>query len=141
MKKILVFMLVMSFLFTGCGVSNTVNNKQESAIDKAETTIKSYFDSFQKGNFEDMKQYCTASFIRKYFHEKDVNGSKSEKMIKIEKKVNENNAYKLTVRYRCVPVENSALYDANKEKVESTITYELINQNGKMKINNCYTGN
>lgn len=120
--------LLMLVCLAACG------SKDESA---AKDVLKSYFDAYEKANYEEMKQYCTDTFVSFCFHDSDVLGASSAKLVKIEESADSEsgNSYAFDIVISEKPVEGSARYDANQATVETSVTYMLQKQSdGKWLI-------
>lgn len=142
MKKcaIIIFcILSLCSLFVACSDFNNSGFETELVKD----CLNSYFSYYEKGDFDNMKQYCTNNFVDEYFHEKDVFGNASAKLIDFEeiKYDYETNQYIAILYVECVPVLNSALYDKNNpsKPVLTYISYILSIENGNVKIESLST--
>ena len=104
--------LVICFLFIGCSTNNT--ESKEIAI--IENDLKSYFSCYEKGDFEGMKKFCTKSYVDEYFHDDDVFGNATAKLVDFEEIEYDETAkkYIAVVQIECMPAEISALYNRDK---------------------------
>lgn len=122
---------------------NTRLSSQTSVADNVGSTnmkeaidiILSYFEYYEKGDFENMKQYCSEEFVKQYFHSNDVFGSKKSSLIKIDSIKNDaqNNRFKVCVEERVTPVKSSAYYDEQKSQVDVNNTY-VLKSDGKGQL-------
>ena len=104
--------LVICLLFIGCGTVNTEN--KEIAI--IENDLKSYFSCYEKGDFEGMKKFCTKSYVDEYFHDDDVFGNATAKLVDFKEIKYDEEAMKYiaVVQIECMPTKISALYNRDK---------------------------
>lgn len=100
--------LIIGLLFIGC---STDNIEKETAIIKND--LKSYFSCYEKGDYEGMKKFCTKSYIDEYFHDGDVFGNATAKLVDFYEIKYDEKAMKYiaVVQVECMPVEISALYN------------------------------
>ena len=136
MKKtisIIACCLVIGFLFIGC---STDNIEKETAI--IENDLKSYFSCYEKGDFEGMKKFCTKSYVDEYFHDGNVFGNLTAKLVDIEEiKYDEATMkYIAVVQIECMPAKISALYDRdNPDKPVNTYMHLVVSiDNGNAVI-------
>lgn len=117
--------------------SSVTDNVSSTYMKNTIDIILSYFEYYEKGDFENMKQYCSDEFIKQFFHKGDVFGSKKSSLIKIDSVKNDaqNNRYIVCVEERITPVKSSAYYDEEKSQVDVYHTYVLkTNVNGQLVI-------
>ena len=117
--------------------SSAADNVGSTHMKDATDIVLSYFEYYEKGDFENMKPYCSEKFVEQYFHKGDVFGSKKSSLIKVDsvKYDEQNNRYKICVEERVTPVKSSAYYDEEKSQVDVYHTYVLkTNVNGQLVI-------
>lgn len=117
--------------------SSVTDNVGSTYMKNTIDIILSYFEYYEKGDFENMKPYCSEAFVKQYFHKGDVFGSKKSSLIKIDsiKNDEQNNRYKICVEERVTPVKSSAYYDEEKSQVDVNHTYVLkIDDKGQLVI-------
>ena len=126
--------LVLCLLFIGCSNTNMVQ-KETAVIEK---DLKSYFSCYEKSDFEGMKKFCTKGFVEAYFHNEDVFGNSTAKLINFEEiKYDETTKkYTVTVQIKCMPVNYSALYNKDNpdEPVNTYMSFVLSVNNGNIVI-------
>jgi hypothetical protein len=137
MKKyiyIVLPILSLCLLFSACSLVKT----NSGDVDLIKDCLTSYFSYYEKGDFDNMKQYCTDTFIDEYFHKNDVFGNASAKLIDFDDISYDDvkKQYIAEVNVECVPTENSSLYDKdNPTKTRTTyITFVLSVNNEKVQI-------
>lgn len=114
-------------------VANSADKNVQSDIN---SLLKSYFSYYEKGDYENMKQYCSDDFIKNYFHDKDVFGSAKSTLLKIDNSIKydqEKGKYLVSVEEKVIPVKSSAYYDKEKSQVDVINDY-IIKENGKGKL-------
>lgn len=131
MKKLRILSLLsvaMIMIFCGCAKGES---KDKTSLVKE--CVNSYFSYYENGEYENMKEFCSDEFVKQYFHEKDVFGSSTAKLIKIEEiKYDKNNdKYVATVYIECMPVAFSALYNKDKpDEAVNTYVSLVVNVSG-----------
>lgn len=112
-------------------ISNSVDKNIQSAIG---TLLKSYFSYYEKGDYENMKQYCSKEFIEAYFHENDVFGSEKSTFLKINNSIKyDKEKYLVSVEEEATPVKSSAYYDEENSQVDIINDY-IIKENAKGEL-------
>ncbi|MDE5604967.1 MAG: hypothetical protein K2I73_05240 [Eubacterium sp.] len=126
--------LMICLLFIGCSTNNT--ESKEVAIIKND--LKSYFSCYEKGDFEGMKKFCTKNYVDEYFHDGDVFGNLTAKLVDFEEIKYDETAMKYTalVQIECMPTKISALYNRDKpdEPVNTYMDLVVSVDNGNAVI-------
>lgn len=126
--------LIICLLFIGCSTDNTRN--KETAI--IENDLKSYFSCYEKGDYEGMKKFCTKSYVDEYFHDGDVFGNLTAKLVDFEEIKYDEAAMKYiaVVQIECMSAEISALYNRDKpdEPVNTYMDLVVSVDNGNAVI-------
>ena len=132
--------IVLSAFLSFCLVFSACSSAESkiAPTDAVKECLTSYFSYHEKGDFDNMKQYCRRNFVKEYFHEKDVFGNATAKLLDFDeiRYDEENNQYIAQLYVECVPVEGSALYDRDNPsgKVKTYIAFVLSVKNGKAII-------
>jgi hypothetical protein len=135
-KYILIVSSILSLclLFTAC--SNVDTNDAQTELVKE--CLTSYFSYYEKGDFDNMKQYCNDDFVDEYFHSDDVFANASAELIDLSEinYDNETQQYKALVYVKCVPTPDSSLYDKDnpEQAVYTYVSYILCVENGNAEI-------
>ncbi len=123
--------LLICLLFIGC-------NTESKEISIIENDLKSYFSCYEKGDFEGMKNFCTENYIDEYFHDGDVFGNATAKLVGIQEIKYDEKAMKYiaAVQVECMPTESSALYNFEKpdESVNAYMYLVVSVDNGNAVI-------
>ena len=94
--------------------------------------LKSYFLCYEKSDFEGMKKFCSKNFVDEFFHDGDVFGNSTAKLVDIEEIKYDEDAMKYIagVQIECMPTEGSALYNFEKPDVPvNTYMYLVLSVN------------
>lgn len=102
---------------------------------EARNTVVAFFDAFKEADHQDMKQYCTESFVKTYFHDGVIWGMRTASMENYsEEAVDEYNAiFMVDVKMETVP--ESALYP----EVETSFYIHLTYSSGEWLIDGINT--
>jgi hypothetical protein len=133
-KSISIISIILSalLLFTACSNANTKETKL------VEECVTSYFSYYEKGDFDNMKQYCSDDFVAEYFDTDDVFGNIRAELVDLKeiKYDDESKQYTALVNVKCVPSSDSSLYNKDNpdEPVLTYVSYTLSVENGNAKI-------
>ncbi len=129
MKRICIVIVVIRLLMclSSCSNQNSENNSgtngSQISTDQPRDIVKSFFDAFEKADYDTMKEYCTKECVDSYFHDKDVFGMVWAKPVDVEIDSSNENQCKIFVTVEMETAENSALYGESK-----TSFYVVLNK-------------
>ncbi|MCM1115131.1 MAG: hypothetical protein NC397_06495 [Clostridium sp.] len=107
-----------------------------------ENTLTEFFSYYEKGDYEGMKKYCSEEFIENYFHDDDVFGNTTAKLLKITNIIydEETAQYLVSIEMEITPTINSAHYDIENPIAATFIDIIITEQNNNMIIDGLTTG-
>lgn len=154
MRKFL-FTLLLLTLLTACG-NNTTKTTQAPPTPTTNTTTKSFtlsteqketltsfFQYFNEGNYEKMKDFCSKDYVNDFFHKNDVFGFKTAKLLSYDETniITHDKEYWIPISLKGEPTEDSSSYDKNSKFVEVGYYVVLEQQtNGKWLVTNITSG-
>lgn len=92
-----------------CCLTNAQGEKEIASLNPTEIT-KNFFASFEKSDYQNMKQYCTENCKKFYFHNGDVDGMAWAKLTEIGEEKIDKNTCSIYVSVEMETVKRSALY-------------------------------
>ncbi|MCH5303428.1 MAG: DUF4878 domain-containing protein [Ruminococcus sp.] len=108
----------------------------------AEKVVKGFFKEFETSNFDQMKQYCTDSFVKDYFHDGDVYSIKNATLKKCDK-YQKPSDYADNLECYYVTVSGEITDNSSLDKDSNEYSFFIVlenNDNCEWKIQNFYSG-
>lgn len=138
-KTVLIGALIICSVIAVCFMTDPKENKA-SLIDKqkkeAVNCITQYYTLFEKENYDEMKLYCTGEYSSQYFHDSDVFGDVSGRLLSVKQVLYDERTdqFRVVVNVESVPGIYSANYVEDNRTNVQDLTYTLVKVGEKVLI-------